>query len=71
VSLHANIVGNKMERLLQRTVISSEMAKAVASRHMTTGRQLYATGVTWNWIRARTYQKMNGKSYGKTPIGKR
>ena len=60
-----------MEQSSQRTPISSEMAKAVASRHMTTGRQLYATGVTWNWIRAKTYQKLSGKSYGKTPIGKR
>ena len=71
MSLHANIVGNKMEQLLQRTVTSLEMAKAVASRHMTTGRQLYATGVTWNWIRAKTYQKLRGKNYGKTPIGRR
>jgi hypothetical protein len=71
VSLHANIVGDKMEQLLQRTVISSEMAKAVASRHMTTGRRLYATGATWNSIRARTYLRLKGKSYGKTPIAKR
>lgn len=71
MSLHANIVENKMEQLLQRTVTSLEMAKAVASRHMTTGRQLYATGVTWNWIRAKTYRKLTGKSYGKTPIVRR
>jgi hypothetical protein len=60
-----------MEQLLQRTVTSLEMAKAVASRRMTTGRQLYATGVTWNWIRAKTYQKLTGKNYGKTLIGRR
>ena len=60
-----------MERLLQRTVISSEMAKDVASRHMTTGRRLYATGVTWSWIRAKTYRAQNGKNYGKTPIVRR
>jgi hypothetical protein len=46
------------------------MAKVVELRHMTTGSQLYAIGVTWSWIRARTYLKQNEKIYGKTPIGR-
>jgi hypothetical protein len=60
-----------MEQSSQRTVTSLEMAKAVASRHMTTGRRVYATGVTWSWIRAKTYRELRGKNYGKTPIGRR
>jgi hypothetical protein len=71
VSLHANIVGDRMERLLQRTVTSLGMAKAVASRHMITESQRSASHVTLNWIRARTYLRLTGRSYGKTPIGRR
>jgi hypothetical protein len=70
VSLHANIVGDRMERLLQRTVTSLGMAKAVASRHMTIERQRSATNATWISIRVKTYQRLKGKSYGKTPIGR-
>ena len=32
---------------------------------------VYATGVTWSWIRAKTYLRQSGKSYGKKPIGRR
>ena len=60
-----------MEQSSQRTVTSLEMAKDVASRHMTTGRRVYATGVTWSWIRAKTYRALKGKNYGKTPIVRR
>jgi hypothetical protein len=46
------------------------MAKAVASRHMTIESQRSATNATWISIRVKTYQRLKGKSYGKTPIGK-
>lgn len=60
-----------MEQSSQRTQTSLGMAKDVASKHMTTARQAYAMGATWNWIRARTYLRLSGKTYGKPLIGKR
>jgi hypothetical protein len=60
-----------MEQSVQRTQINSVMAKAVASKRTITASQHYAINVTRSWIRARIYQKLNGKNYGNPPIEKR